>query len=243
MTIRRRYIVAAILIAMAAAIGSIASYFILKKELSVIVQAQQDQFVAHKRTNQFLLSTIDWSTRRQKTILYFRDLIVEAKQSTKQDLEYEHAYLIAECIVVEAEKYPSIDEFFVMSVIRRESCFNDSAKSNMGAIGLMQLMPQTARLLCGFFNITYHDSILYNPEINIKFGTKFLEILYATYTDYGVSLAGYNGGPYSAYYYKIGDKRLSDETTKFVPYILAKWEEYKSGFETFRIDSTTIQMR
>jgi len=237
--IRRRYIVIVILIAVVAIVSSIVFYCVLKKELTKITKEQYQQIVAHKKTNQFLLSTIDWSTRRQKTILYLRDKIVEAQITTKQKVEYEYAYEIAEQVVVESEKYPTIDEFFVLAVMHRESCFNDSAKSEKGAIGLMQIMPETARLLCGFFNMSYNDHILYNTEINIKFGVKLLEVLYASYENYEIALAGYNGGPYSAYYYKVKDKRLSDQTEKFVPYIMTKWNEYSEGFTTFRVDSTT----
>ena len=45
----------------------------MKKEMLEIRQIQSEQFSKHIETNQFLLSTIDWSTRRTKMILFIRD--------------------------------------------------------------------------------------------------------------------------------------------------------------------------
>lgn len=72
-------------------------------------------------------------------------------------------------------------------VIDAESSFNPNAKSGVGAGGLMQLMPATARSL-GVRDVT-------NPEQNVNAGSQYLKGLLDTYGgDWQKALAGYNAG-------------------------------------------------
>lgn len=69
----------------------------------------------------------------------------------------------------------------ILGVIHKESSGNPRVVSSKGAIGLMQLMPETARVL-GLKDIRK----LYNPEINIKYGTRYLSELISKY---GIKMA------------------------------------------------------
>lgn len=83
------------------------------------------------------------------------------------------------------------DPFIALSLIRQESGFNAHARSHVGARGLMQLMPTTARQL----KRRLRTRQLYNPSLNIKLGTKFLAQLMSHYDENLVySLAAYNAG-------------------------------------------------
>lgn len=85
----------------------------------------------------------------------------------------------------------SFDPIIALSLIRQESGFNATAKSHVGARGLMQLMPRTARQMRRRLK-TRH---LYNPKTNIKLGTKFFQKLLDHYDENLVySLAAYNAG-------------------------------------------------
>lgn len=75
----------------------------------------------------------------------------------------------------------------IRSVIRVESNYNPFAVSPKGALGIMQLIPQTAR--------RFGVSDAFNPVENIRGGTKYLKYLLDLYHgDYGLALAAYNAG-------------------------------------------------
>jgi len=76
-------------------------------------------------------------------------------------------------LVIKNAKAQNFDVEFVLSIIKKESNFNPKAKSKVGAMGLMQIMPDTARWL-GLKNI----SKLYHPDTNIKYGIKYLRYLF-----------------------------------------------------------------
>ena len=209
-------------------------------EIKKIKIGQQEQYKEAKKTNQFLLSTIDWSSRRQKLILFMRDEIVSKRNSIKKPIHLEKAYIIAENNVYECEKYSSIDPLLLLATQNVESNFDDSIVSPKGAIGLNQLMPSTARLLCLALNITYRKYLLYDIEVNTRLAVRLLDILYAVYENYEVVLADYNGGPYSAFYYKNDKSKLNPETTKYVPKVMSMYKNYKLKYENYRIDSVYL---
>lgn len=85
----------------------------------------------------------------------------------------------------------SFDPIIALSLIRQESGFNASAKSHVGARGLMQLMPTTAKQMRKKLKARH----LYNPKLNIKLGTRFFGQLLDHYDENLVySLAAYNAG-------------------------------------------------
>lgn len=90
----------------------------------------------------------------------------------------------------------NIDPMLTFAIIKAESNFNRNIKSSSGAIGLMQLMETTAIEEASEVGeeIVVTES-LYNPEINIKIGTKYFAKLMNKYGEnYLLALAAYNAG-------------------------------------------------
>lgn len=89
------------------------------------------------------------------------------------------------------EKYAEgVDPYFIKSLIRQESAFNERARSRVGAKGLMQLMPTTAWAVGRVPNRK-----LYDPQTNIKVGTQYFSRLLERYHgDAQLALAAYNAG-------------------------------------------------
>ncbi|WP_083605650.1 lytic transglycosylase domain-containing protein [Proteiniborus sp. DW1] len=93
-------------------------------------------------------------------------------------------------------KQYDIDPFLVAAIIRVESKFNKDALSHKGAKGLMQIAPVTGRWAAGELGIIdYEESLLYNPEINIKIGCWYINRLKSQFdNNLELILAAYNGG-------------------------------------------------
>ena len=88
-----------------------------------------------------------------------------------------------------------IDPTLLAAVIDAESKFKANAKSSSGAIGLMQLLPSTAHgiaLHTGGSQFETQD--LYDPEINVRYGSWYLRHLLDKYGDERTALAAYNAG-------------------------------------------------
>jgi soluble lytic murein transglycosylase len=88
-----------------------------------------------------------------------------------------------------------LDPALVAAVIYQESKFRPNAKSSSGAIGLMQLQPETAKgIAIRTGGSRFQTSDLYNPEINVRYGSWYLRHLLDKYGDERMALAAYNAG-------------------------------------------------
>lgn len=95
------------------------------------------------------------------------------------------------------EKYSAqygVDEDLVYAVIHTESSFRPDAGSEVGAAGLMQIMPETFEWLCMRMGEQASFDELYDPDTAIRFGTYLLHLLLDEFGDTRTALAAYHAG-------------------------------------------------
>ncbi len=127
-----------------------------------------------------------------------------------------------EPLIREAAARHSIDADLIRAVIRVESDFDSKARSHKGAMGLMQLMPDTANL---------HNVVdILDPRENIEGGIKHLKLLLERFQgDLKLTLAAYNAGTGAVERY--GGIPPFAETRDYVRRVLRHYDAYRrSGF-------------
>jgi soluble lytic murein transglycosylase len=105
--------------------------------------------------------------------------------------------LFEDLILAEAEKY-EIDPALLLSIMRQESLFEQSAESIAGARGLMQVMPATGEYVAerGDFSDAFHPDQLWLPYLSVKFGAWYISQQLALFEgNQFAALAAYNAGP------------------------------------------------
>jgi soluble lytic murein transglycosylase len=126
----------------------------------------------------------------------------------------------------------------VAGIIRQESAFDPRATSPVGARGLMQLMPATAREVSGKVGVPYRPDELYDPDLSVRLGsTYFRELLDRFDGNVELALAGYNGGPnrIQRLWKESGEAELDDfletldldESRNYVKRILVLADSYR----------------
>lgn len=124
-----------------------------------------------------------------------------------------------------ATKY-DMDPLLVESTVKAESNGRSGAKSNKGALGLMQIMPATAAEIARELGRT--DYNILDPETNIEFGTYYLKKMMNKFNgDISKGLAAYNAGAQNVI--KYNGVPPFEETQKYVTKVL---NNYKIGTET-----------
>jgi soluble lytic murein transglycosylase len=113
--------------------------------------------------------------------------------------------------VVDLGSTGSIERALALALTRQESSFNAAAVSSSGALGLMQLLPGTARDVAGRVGVPFiQEKLTRDPAYNVQLGTKYLaEMLQKFGGSYELAAAGYNAGPnrVARWLETIGDPR------------------------------------
>jgi soluble lytic murein transglycosylase len=95
-----------------------------------------------------------------------------------------------------AAKQFDLDEALLYGIIRQESRFMAQARSRVGATGLMQLMPATARWVARQISLpTFTPAMLTQPELNVQMGTYYLRRVLQDLGHTVLATAAYNAGP------------------------------------------------
>ena len=118
------------------------------------------------------------------------DLIIEKTEQAIYPQKY------SEHVTKYSVKY-NIPEYVIYAIIKTESDFEPMAVSSAGAMGLMQMMPDTFLWLTGSEHLGEYLPVesLFLPEVSIRYGTYYLEYLYKKFDrNWDNAFAAYNGG-------------------------------------------------
>jgi soluble lytic murein transglycosylase-like protein len=156
-------------------------------------------------------------TETNMTCLPEKSLVIKLKKetsfcgSTKQEDTFES-------IIQQAAEHHQVDLALIKAIIMAESSFNPRAVSERGAVGLMQLMPQTA------MSLGVKDC--FNPEHNIHAGVKYFKQLLNRFEgDIKLALAAYNAGSRKVKeYHGVPPFKA---TQQYIKKVLIYYDDYK----------------
>lgn len=138
------------------------------------------------------------------------DRAISAADRTKNEHDYSLRYLAPYAEQVRpAAQNQGVDDAWVYGLMRQESRFITSARSNVGASGLMQLMPATARWVAKQVGLrNFSQSQVNDIETNVLLGTTYMRLVLESLDKHPVlASAAYNAGPGRARQWK-GDRPL-----------------------------------
>lgn len=126
----------------------------------------------------------------------------------------------------------------VYSVMRQESAFRPEARSQVGAVGLMQLMPNTAERAARELSLEHASERLTQAEYNLELGAYYLGKLLGSLDQRAVlAVSSYNAGPHAVFSWLEGRKRLPldlwaaripyQETRNYVARVMSNWARYR----------------
>src|SRR5207249_10329879 len=127
-----------------------------------------------------------------------------------------------------------LDPALLAAVIDQESKFRPNVRSSSGAIGLMQLLPDTAKgIAIHTGGNRFRLSDLYNPEINVRYGAWYLRHLLDKYGDERTALAAYNAGQENVdAWRREGRGIVFSETRHYVSRVEHLKTLYRRGYRT-----------
>ena len=144
-----------------------------------------------------------------------------------------------------------LDPMLVAGLIHQESAFNPEAHSNKNAIGLMQLLPQTARRMAREAKVSYSQARLFDPDYNVRLGTIYLANLKKQFGSVELALAAYNAGEDRVTFWTAGqayrelpefvDSVPFSETRQYLEIITRNAEVYRKLYEPQQSDHESGQ--
>ncbi len=145
--------------------------------------------------------------------------------------------------ILDSSSRHGVDPLLVCAVIKCESNWDETAVSDAGAVGLMQMMPSTSEELASWGLVdtyTYDPNNLTDPATNIEYGCTYLSQLQARLGSTDEVIAAYNAGPSSVEEWLAGGGDIADvigfpETVLYLTRVKENYERYQQFYtETLR---------
>ncbi len=157
---------------------------------------------------------------KRATDMGWYDRAIYAAERTTQKHNYAYRYAMPhQSLVVSHSQNAGIDPSWAYGLMRQESRFVSAARSHVGASGLMQIMPATARDVARKMGETYNPAALTDTNTNIRYGTYYLSMIQSQLSGNPVlATAGYNAGPNRARRWQPEFQSIaSDQYTESIP--------------------------
>lgn len=187
--------------------------------------------------NYHLLSVSSESQRRdvQGQIHYVAQIIGQVSKAP-------HEARRLALTIVEQSLRAKYDPLFVAAVIKSESLFKKNAKSHVGARGLMQLMPTTAKFVAeSQSSVMGGEGNLNDPDYNLRIGIAYLKHLEDMFDGNQMhALIAYNWGPGNLNQALQERGRIPSSTVQYASKILATHRRWKRDFDSRRADAGFI---
>ncbi len=157
---------------------------------------------------------------KRATEMGWYDRAIYAAERTVNRHNYAYRYATPhQNLVVTHSKNAGIDPSWAYGLMRQESRFVTTARSHVGAGGLMQIMPATAKDVARKMGETYNPAALSDPNTNIRYGTYYLSMIQGMLSNSPVlATAGYNAGLTRARRWQPEFKSIAaDQYTESIP--------------------------
>jgi soluble lytic murein transglycosylase len=130
--------------------------------------------------------------------------------------------------LLSAERSFGVDALLLAAVMEQESHFRVEARSNRGAVGLLQIKPATAREIAeGIDGDWPADPDLRDPVLNVHLGAAYLASLHGTFASWDLALTAYNRGPTAAH----RARRLGRApSSRYASRVLNRYEDFKRWY-------------
>jgi len=163
-----------------------------------------------------------------------RAIITLGKTSYRDDIDLRFPVLMQDTVTAWSERN-KIEPALTYAIIRRESAFMADARSPVGAMGLMQLMPSTARNVARQLRVPYssRDSLL-KTDTNIRLGTGYLgQMMRQLDGQHALVAAAYNAGPHRVNAWRPAQPMEAARWIETIPF--TETREYVSNVLTYTV--------
>ena len=160
---------------------------------------------------------------------------------TKKQVQTRYYPMEYTSLIIENAAQNDIEPAYVASIVCAESDYDTNAVSSVGAQGLMQILPDTARWIAPKFDEDYVEGCLYTPEVNLKYGCWYLGYLMRRFNnDMTCATAAYHAGQGTVDQWLANSQYSSDgahldvvpgeRTSRYVERVLEYYEVYAKKY-------------
>lgn len=125
------------------------------------------------------------------------DRCINTSERTRTEIDIAQRYPLPHRAELQREaRAASLDAAYVYALIRQESRFVLDARSHVGAAGLMQVMPATAKWTARKVGMDYNAGLMHDRDFNLRIGTQYLKLVLDRFDGaQALGAAAYNAGP------------------------------------------------